>query len=88
MLRRLSRGDLTVHELAEPFDMSTAAVSKHLVVLEGAGLVERTRSGRQTICHLNPDALQEATRVLDYYRSFWSDQIDALDRFLSRQEDA
>jgi DNA-binding transcriptional ArsR family regulator len=82
MLRALSLGDRTVGELARPFDMSKAAVSKHLSVLERAALVERHRTGRQTVCHLNSDALREATRVLDYYRQFWSDQIDALERFL------
>ena len=83
MLRRLSQGDCTVGDLARPFDMSKAAVSKHVNVLERAQLVERRRSGRRTICHLNYEALREATRVLDYYRQFWSDQIDSLERFLS-----
>ena len=87
MLRRLSLGDCTVGELARPFDMSKAAVSKHINVLERADLVERRRSGRQTVCHLNYDALREATRVLDYYRQFWHDQIDSLERFLSEQPD-
>ena len=83
MLRRLSGGDCTVGELARPFDMSKAAVSKHVTVLERAALVERTRRGRQTVCHLNYEALQEATRVLDYYRRFWSDQLDSLERLLA-----
>jgi len=86
MLRRLSLGDCTVGELARPFDISTAAVSKHLIVLERAHIVERRRSGRQTVCHLNTDALREATGVLDYYRQFWSDQIDSLERFLAEDE--
>ena len=90
MLQRLSLGDCTVGELARPLEMSKAAVSKHVNVLERARLVERRRSGRQTVCHLHYDALQEATRVLDYYRSFWHGQIDALERFLtdtSQEED-
>ncbi len=87
MLRRLSQGDCTVGELARPFDMSKAAISKHVNVLERAALVERTRSGRQTVCHLNYDALREATRVLDYYRAFWSDQIDSLERFLAENQE-
>ena len=82
MLRRLSLGDCTVGELVRPMEMSKAAVSKHVNVLERARLVDRRRSGRQTICHLNYDALREATRVLDYYRAFWHDQFDALERFL------
>jgi DNA-binding transcriptional ArsR family regulator len=86
MLRRLSLGDSTVGELARPFDMSKAAVSKHINVLERAALVERRRSGRQTVCHLNSDALREATRVLDYYRQFWNDQIDSLERFLTEDK--
>jgi DNA-binding transcriptional ArsR family regulator len=82
MLRRLTQGDCTVGELARPFAMSKAAVSKHLAVLARADLVQRRASGRQTICHLNYEALEEATRVLDYYRGFWNDQIDSLERFL------
>jgi DNA-binding transcriptional ArsR family regulator len=87
MLRRLSLGDCTVGELAQPFAISTAAISKHITVLERADLVQRKRRGRQTVCHLNSHALQEATRVLDYYRAFWTDQIDSLERFLIEQED-
>jgi DNA-binding transcriptional ArsR family regulator len=83
MLRRLSLGDCTVGELARPFDISTAAVSKHINVLQRADLVVRRRIGRQTVCHLNSDALRNATSVLDYYRAFWNDQIDSLERFLS-----
>jgi DNA-binding transcriptional ArsR family regulator len=86
MLRRLSLGDCTVGALARPFEMSTAAVSKHVGVLAEADLVERRRRGRETICHLNSDALREATRVLDYYRQFWSDQLDSLERFLAENE--
>jgi len=82
MLRRLSLGDCTVGELAGPFEMSKAAVSKHVNVLERAELVRRRRRGRQTVCHLNSEALREATQVLDYYRQFWTDQIDSLERFL------
>jgi DNA-binding transcriptional ArsR family regulator len=86
MLRRLSEGDCTFGELARPFEMSKAAVSKHVNVLERADLVERRRSGRQTVCHLNFEALREATRVLDYYRRFWDEQLDSLERFLSDNE--
>ncbi len=82
MLQRLAAGERTVGELAEPHAMSLAAVSKHIDVLERAGLVTRLKAGRNTRCHLNAAALAEATRVLDAYRSFWIGQLDALERYL------
>jgi DNA-binding transcriptional ArsR family regulator len=85
ILQRLSKVDCTVGELAGPHSMSTAGISKHIDVLERAGLVARSRQGRTTVCHLNAAALEEATRLLDYYRSFWSDQLDALERYLKEK---
>jgi DNA-binding transcriptional ArsR family regulator len=85
ILRELSRSDHTVGELARPHAMSLAAVAKHIDVLERAGLVSRRREGRSTRCRLEAAALQEATRVLDYYRSFWGDRLDGLERYLEKR---
>ena len=81
MLQRLSERDYTVGELAEPFDMSIAAVSKHVEVLASAGLVEKRHAGRTTLCHLNAASLAGAARVLDYYRDFWQQRLDDLEVF-------
>ena len=88
ILQELSRTGRTVGELAEPHEMSLAAVAKHIDVLERAGLVTRQRQGRNTLCLLNADALRDATRVLDYYRSFWSDQLDNLDDYFEQRKPA
>jgi DNA-binding transcriptional ArsR family regulator len=88
ILGRLTQGDCTVGELAKPHDMSLAAVAKHIDVLERAGLVSRSRQGRNTNCHLNAAGLAEATSVLDNYRSFWSDQLDALEQYFRNREQA
>jgi DNA-binding transcriptional ArsR family regulator len=79
MLHRLANGERTVGELAEPFSMSLAAASKHVKVLERAGLVHRTVSGRTHRCRLNAARLAEAQRWLAYYERFWNDRLDALD---------
>ncbi len=86
ILRRLARGEETVGTLAQPFDMSLAAISKHVLVLESADLVERMRQGRETRCRLKPQALDRAASALDHYRDFWTAQLDALETQLS--EDA
>jgi DNA-binding transcriptional ArsR family regulator len=86
ILQELAASDRTVGELAEPYSISLAAVAKHIDVLERAGLVAKQRQGRNTLCHLNPNALAEATRMLDYYRSFWSDQLDSLQSYLLHRE--
>ena len=70
ILARLSTGDATVGELAEPYDMSLAAVSKHLKVLEGAGLISRGREAQWRPCHLEAEPLQAVTKWLDDYRRF------------------
>lgn len=82
ILRRLTERDYTVGELAEPFAMSVAAISKHVEVLSSAGLVEKRHEGRTTLCHINAATLAEAARVLDYYRDFWQQRLDNLEGFL------
>jgi DNA-binding transcriptional ArsR family regulator len=78
LLARLAAGPAMVTELAGPFAMSLAAVSKHLKVLEGAGLVNRTVDGRVHRCSLEAGPLQEAEQWLNGYRSFWEGALDAL----------
>ena len=83
MLRRLSSGERSVGELAEPFRMSLAAASKHVKVLERAGLVRRTVEGRTHRCRLDADRLAQAQRWLAYYQRFWTQRLDALDAMLA-----
>jgi DNA-binding transcriptional ArsR family regulator len=82
MLARLVSGDLTVGELAEPFPMSLEAVSKHIQVLERAGLVRRTVEGRRHICTLSPAPLASAYSWLGFYERFWNARLDALEGLL------
>src|ERR671916_717755 len=84
ILARLSEGEATVNELAEPFPISVQAVSKHLKVLEGAGLVERGRSAQARPSRLRGEALEEAADWLAGYRRFWEDRFDRLEERLRR----
>lgn len=83
----LADSERTVTELAEPFDMSLAAVSKHLAVLERAGLVRRRRDGRTHYCSLRPEALTDALDWISIYRRFWRERFDALAETLVTPED-
>ena len=87
MLRHLAAGERTVGELAEPFAMSLAAASKHVKVLESAGLIRREVRWRTHVCHLEPAPLARAHAWLGSYERFWTDRLDVLDRLL-REEDA
>ena len=82
ILARLARGDATVGELADPFDMSRPAISKHIRVLEDAGLVTRTPDGRMTRCGLEAGPMEAAADWVDRYRAFWEGRFDALARYL------
>lgn len=82
LLGALADGERTVGELASPFDMSLAAVSKHLKVLEGAGLVERRPHGRTTICRLRAEPLAEVREWVDHYERFWDRRLDRLQQIL------
>lgn len=83
MLFDLSHGARTVGELAEPFDISLAAASKHIKTLENAGLIRREVRGRSHVCSLDPRPLQQAHGWLGFYRQFWSERLDALDELLA-----
>jgi DNA-binding transcriptional ArsR family regulator len=87
MLHALSGGARTVSELAEPFDMSLAAASKHIKALEGAGLIRREVRGRTHVCRLEPGPLASAHAWLSFYERFWNDRLAALEKLL-RDEDA
>ena len=87
MLARLARGgDLTVAELSEPFEVSAPAVSKHLGVLERAGLLTREREGRVRRCHLVAEPLKEAAEWVETYRRFWESKLDQLADYLEQQQ--
>ncbi len=78
MVERLSHGPATVSELAEPLAMSLAGASKHVGVLEAAGLLVRTKRGRERVCDLQPDALFAARDWVQRYTVFWNERLDAL----------
>ncbi len=82
IIARLARGEASVTELAEPFAMSQPAISKHLKVLERAGLVTRRRDAQRRPCRLEAVALREATEWLETYRRFWAEQYERLDDLL------
>src|SRR5436189_1426350 len=82
ILARLAGGEATVNELAEPFPITLQAVSKHLQVLERAGLIERGRTAQLRPSRLRGGALGEAAQWLERYRAFWTDSFDDLDRRL------
>jgi DNA-binding transcriptional ArsR family regulator len=82
MLVLLADGERTIGELAAPFAMSFAGASKHVRVLEHAGLVDRTVRGRTHICRLRPAPLAEADDWLRFHRAFWSERLDALEEGL------
>src|SRR5437879_1759005 len=82
ILKMLTRKQYTVGELAEPFRMSLPAVSKHIKVLEEAGLLTRARDGRIHHCTMNGEPLKKAKDLIQYYQQFWEDRFGALDRYL------
>lgn len=86
MLRRLAAREHTVGELAAPFDMTLAAASKHIKVLENAGLVRRTVQGRSHLCRLHAQPLHAGLEWLRHYERFWDQRLDALEAAL--REDA
>lgn len=88
MLRQLAEGERNIGELAAPFDMSLAAASKHVKVLERAGLVRRVVHGRTHICRLEPAPLAAADEWLRFYEQFWNRRLDALDALLKAEDAA
>lgn len=86
MLASLARGDLTVSELAEPFDLSAPAISKHLRVLKRAGLLAQERRGRSRSCRFVGEPLREAAQWIEHYRIFWENRLDSLANFFEQTE--
>jgi DNA-binding transcriptional ArsR family regulator len=87
MLRELTGGERTVSQLAEPFEMSLAAASKHIKALEGAGLIRREVRGRMHICRLEAGPLASAHDWLGFYERFWTSRLDTIEQLL-READA
>ena len=83
ILARLAQGEATVSQLVEPFDISQPAISRHLKVLEQAGLITRSRKATARLSHLDAEPLKEATVWLAAYRAYWEESYDRLDTLLS-----
>ena len=83
MLRVLAGNGCQVKDLANSFSFSKAATSKHLGVLEEAGLIKKTRKGRDVLCSINPSTLQNVEEWVHFYRQFWDERLDALEAFVS-----
>lgn len=88
MLRALADGERSVGELADPFAMSLAAASKHIKVLEAAGLIVREIRGRQHVCRLAAAPLASAHEWLSFYRQFWNTRLDTLESLLRNEDRA
>jgi DNA-binding transcriptional ArsR family regulator len=86
ILARLAQGEANVTELAKPFDMSQPAVSKHLRVLERAGLISRSRDAQSRPCRLEARRLKEATAWMERYRHFWEESFDRLEGLLDEMK--
>jgi DNA-binding transcriptional ArsR family regulator len=84
ILTRLTKGEATVNELAEPFRMSLPAVSRHLKVLEHAGLISRSREAQSRPCRLEVKALREVEDWIQQYRRMWEERLDRLDDYLAQ----
>jgi DNA-binding transcriptional ArsR family regulator len=83
ILARLAKGEATVNEVAKPFDISLPAVSRHLKVLQGAGLISRGREAQWRPCRLEPRALKAVDNWLSRYRRFWTESFDKMDAYLA-----
>ncbi|MCC7044486.1 MAG: helix-turn-helix transcriptional regulator [Acidobacteria bacterium] len=88
ILARLSKGEAPVKDLAEPFSLSGPAITKHLKVLERAGLISRSRDGQQRPCRLEPRALAPAADWIEQYRAMWEERLDRLDAYLKSSASA
>ena len=83
ILARLAEGEATVNEIAKPFEISLPAVSRHLKVLETAGLISRSREAQWRPCRLEPDALRNVDNWLAFYRRFWTGSFDKMDAYIA-----
>jgi len=86
ILKRLAKGEATVTELAKPFPMSQPAITKHLKVLERAGLISRSRDAQRRPCRLRPQAIKDVADWTETYRKFWEERYDRLDGYLEEMK--
>jgi len=84
ILSQLKHGEATINQVAEPYDMSQPAISKHIRVLEKAGLINRRKEGTSYVLSLNARPLEEASSWFEEYKEFWTNKLDQLDDFLMR----
>jgi len=82
IIARLAAGDATVAELASPFKVSAPAISRHMRILEEAGLLSRKKKGREHLCRLEQERMKEAEAWIEQQRTFWNEQLDSLERYL------
>jgi len=86
ILKRVALKELSVNEIAAPYNITLAAVSKHLKILEKAKLIIKRRRGKQQFVQLSPPAFQNATEYLNYYEAIWNDRFDSLEQFLKEEK--
>ena len=86
ILKRVAQEDLSVSDVAEPYRISLAAVSKHVKILEQANLVVKERRGKQQMVRLAPEALKSAETYLEHYQTLWEDRFDALEEYLQNNK--
>ncbi|MBX3363313.1 MAG: winged helix-turn-helix transcriptional regulator [Phycisphaeraceae bacterium] len=87
ILARLMQGEASVSELARPFSISMPAITKHLKVLERAGLIERSRRAQRRPCRLRVEPLREAAEWIGHYRAFWDSSLDRLEEYLGEAQE-
>lgn len=85
ILQRVAENELTVNEVAEPYDMSTQAISKHLKILEKARLILKRKKGRERMIVLSPYAFKDASEYLEWYKQLWEERFDSLDNYLREE---
>ncbi|MEP3247455.1 MAG: metalloregulator ArsR/SmtB family transcription factor [Sneathiella sp.] len=86
ILGQLARGDAYVSELAEPYDMSLAAISRHVQILANAGLMDRVREGKSIRCRLNPAPMKEISAWADHYTQFWQQKFASFGQFVDEEK--
>lgn len=87
ILKRVARSELSVNEIAGSYDISLAAVSKHLKILERAKLVMKRRQGKQHLIRATPETLADAEKYLEQYRQMWDERLDSLDQYLMENKE-
>ena len=86
ILAQLANGETSIGRLAEPYNISAPAISRHMRILEQAGLIERTKRGREHVCSLSTTGLKTAEDWINFHRAFWESRLDALDELLRKDK--